>query len=99
MHVCVRELDPLELEVTNTCEPPIWVLGTEPGSFGRAANALNNVPSLQAPISKFFKSWKLKHHRAKAEFTSQSEATATKSREQNQTGQLTPAEGSRRAME
>lgn len=74
------------------------MLGIEPGSFGRAANALNNVPSLQPPISKFFKSWKLKHHGAKAEFTSQSEVTATKSREQNQTEQLTPAEGGRRAM-
>jgi hypothetical protein len=44
----------------------------------------------------FSKSWKFKHHRAKAEFSRQLEATAIQFREQNQTGQLTPAAGSRR---
>jgi hypothetical protein len=55
------------------------------------------LSSLHCPS--FSKFWKLKHLRAKAEMTRQLEATAMESREQNQTGQPTPSEGSRRAVE
>lgn len=38
MYVCIRVLDPLELELETV---PKWVLGIEPGSCGRAPSAQN----------------------------------------------------------
>ena len=44
--VCVRVSDSLELEL-QTVVSCMWVLGIEPGSFGRTVNLLTSEPSLQ----------------------------------------------------
>lgn len=38
--VCLYKV--LDLRVRDSCEPLLWVLGTEPRIFGRALGALNH---------------------------------------------------------
>jgi hypothetical protein len=45
----MRALDPLELELPAVMSSLMWVLGTEPESFVRAASALDHQPLSSAP--------------------------------------------------
>ena len=48
LNVCVRVLDPLELELDQLSDA-MWMLRIESGFSGRAASALNPFPSSQLP--------------------------------------------------
>jgi hypothetical protein len=37
-----RASDFLEVELKGSCKLPVWVLGTEPRTYARAANTLNH---------------------------------------------------------
>jgi len=41
MYVCVREADPLELELQTVVSCPVHTVGIEAGSSGRTASVLN----------------------------------------------------------
>lgn len=52
LHVCLhhrrgRHKIPQELELIDSCDHLMWVLRTEPGHYGKAANALNLRPIFQ----------------------------------------------------